>query len=916
MYRTMNSYSYISNAHPSFIEALYKDFQQQPNSVDAAWRSFFEGFEFAIQYNPADAINRTDTVVTITPQQISNELKAYQLIKAYRDRGHLIATTNPLKNRRDRKPHLNLSDFGLTEQHLSQNFSVGSQVGLPNATLAQIIDHLKTIYCHNIGLEYAYLTEPHIIQWLRERFENRPVNSYGFSHDKKMRILQKLTDSATFEQFLHTRFVGQKRFSLEGGEATVPGLDSIITYSADLGVKEVVIGMAHRGRLNILANIMGKSYKNILNEFEGNTPSNFTMGSGDVKYHLGYSSLIKTPSDKEVYLKLTPNPSHLEAVNPVVEGFARAKADLIYDHNYDQILPILIHGDAAVAGQGIVYEVLQMSKLDGYYTGGTIHFVINNQIGFTTDFDDARSSDYCTSLAAMVKAPVLHVNGDDVEAVVFVCELAAAYRQEFNGDIFIDMVCYRKYGHNEGDDPQYTQPQMFELIKNHKNPRELYVDVLMKGGEVEAQAAEAMNKTFWEQLQDDLITVRQNQLPYLYQEPELAWKSLRRSTEDDFEQSPITGISPEQFQQIINGISTIPDDFHSLKKAQRQIVDNLKQITENQYLNWATAELSAYASVLLSGSNVRMSGQDVKRGTFSHRHAVLFDEKDNSQYNRLNHIAEKQGKFLIYNSLLSEYAVLGFEYGYAMASPETLTIWEAQFGDFSNGAQIIIDQFLSSAESKWQRMNGIVLLLPHGYEGQGPEHSSARMERYLQLCSENNMVVANITTPANLFHALRRQQVRPFRKPLIIMSPKSMLRQYASNTNDILGETRFQEVIADTIVDPAKVTRVALCSGKIAHELTLYRQEKQLEHVAIVRLEQLYPIAQQQLKAALEKYPKAELTWVQEEPANAGAWWHINHHLSQYHFRYIGRPAAASPATGFAKKHAAEQRALTESVFE
>ncbi|MBL7787893.1 MAG: 2-oxoglutarate dehydrogenase E1 component [Chitinophagales bacterium] len=911
----MNSYSYISNAHPSFIEALYKDFQQQPNSVDAAWRSFFEGFEFAIQYNPSEASNGTATIATITPQQTSNELKAYQLIKAYRDRGHLIATTNPLKNRRDRKPHLDLSDFGLTEEQLNQSFSVGSQIGLPNATLAQIIERLKAIYCRNIGLEYGYLTEPHIIQWLRERFENRPANSYSFSHDKKMRILQKLTDSATFEQFLHTRFVGQKRFSLEGGESTVPGLDAIITYSADLGVKEVVIGMAHRGRLNILANIMGKSYKNILNEFEGNTPSDFTMGSGDVKYHLGYSSLIKTPSDKEVYLKLTPNPSHLEAVNPVVEGFARAKADLIYDHNYDQILPILIHGDAAVAGQGIVYEVLQMSKLDGYYTGGTIHFVINNQIGFTTDFDDARSSDYCTSLAAMVKAPVLHVNGDDVEAVVFVCELAAAYRQEFNGDIFIDMVCYRKYGHNEGDDPQYTQPQMFELIKNHKNPRELYVDILMKGGEVEAQAAEAMNKDFWEQLQGDLIAVRQNQLPYLYQEPELAWKSLRRSTTEDFEQSPITGISSEQFQQIINGISAIPDDFHSLKKAQRQIVDNLKQITENQYLNWATAELSAYASVLLSGSNVRMSGQDVKRGTFSHRHAVLFDEKDNSQYNRLNHIAEKQGKFLIYNSLLSEYAVLGFEYGYAMASPETLTIWEAQFGDFSNGAQIIIDQFLSSAESKWQRMNGIVLLLPHGYEGQGPEHSSARMERYLQLCAENNIVVANITTPANLFHALRRQQVRPFRKPLIIMSPKSMLRQYASNTNDILGETRFQEIIADNTVNPAKVTRVALCSGKIAHELTLYRQEKQLEHVAIVRLEQLYPIAQQQLKVALEKYPKAELTWVQEEPANAGAWWHINHHLSQYHFRYIGRPAAASPATGFAKKHAAEQRALVEAVF-
>lgn len=914
----MNSYSYISNAHPSYIDALYRDYQTDANSVDAQWRTFFEGFEFAATYENGIQNSGNETTSAANPTTLSKELKVFSLINGYRQRGHLLAQTNPVRQRRDRHPHLDLADYGLTDADLSQTFTVGAEIGLPNSTLSQIIDRLNTLYCGSIGIEYGYVTDPEAHQWLKERFENR-VAGYGFSAKQKMRILQKLNGSVVFERFLHQKFVGQKRFSLEGGETTIPAIDAIISRAATNNVQEVVIGMAHRGRLNALVNIMGKSYSNVFTEFEGDVPQNSTMGSGDVKYHLGYSSLMETASGKQIYVKLAPNPSHLEASDPVVEGFTRAKIDVVYEQNADKILPILIHGDSAVAGQGVVYEILQMSQLEGYYTGGTIHFIINNQIGFTTNFEDARSADYSTSLAAMIKAPVFHVNGDDVEAVIFVCELATDYRQKFNTDVFVDMVCYRKYGHNESDDPQYTQPTLYKLIANLKNPRDLYSEMLAQRGEIDAQIAQKMDKEFWQQLQTDLDLTKQKQLPYTYQEPELAWKALRRSEPSDFDQSPITGLDKEMVNQLAEGLSNIPADFHPLQKAQRQIEQNRKTMRDNKTLNWAAAELMAYGSLLLEGKNVRLSGQDVKRGTFSHRHAVLFDENTAKEYNRLSNLAENQGKFLIYNSFLSEYAVLGFEYGYSLASPEALTIWEAQFGDFANGAQIIIDQFIASSESKWQRMSGIVLLLPHGYEGQGPEHSSARLERFLQLCAEDNMYVTNITEPANLFHALRRQQHRPFRKPLIAMTPKSMLRVYESSIFDIMDDTRFREILDDNTIENTnikKVRRVVLCSGKIWHDLQKHRTENHIKDVALVRLEQIYPIARKQLDDIIARYPKkAELVWVQEEPANAGAWSFISLHLPDLKLRYIGRLASASTATGFTKKHAAEQADIIQQTF-
>ncbi|HVG17019.1 MAG TPA: 2-oxoglutarate dehydrogenase E1 component, partial [Chitinophagaceae bacterium] len=671
--------------------------------------------------------------------------------------------------------NLELNNFGLSEQDLSQTFTAGQFVGLGSTTLQKIVDKLQKVYTEHIGIEYQYVLKQNRVEWLEKEIET--TLQADLPIEKKRRILSKLNEGVIFEKFLHTKYIGQKRFSLEGGETTIAALDTIINVAADYGVQEVVIGMAHRGRLNVLANILGKTYEQIFSEFEGTAIPDQTMGSGDVKYHLGFSSEIDTTGGKKINLKLAPNPSHLEAVNPVVLGYCRAKADVLYKSEFDSVLPILIHGDASVAGQGIVYEILQMSNLKGYYNGGTIHFVINNQIGFTTDFDDARSSDYSTSIAATVQAPVLHVNGDDPEAVVKCVEIATRYRQEFNADIFIDMVCYRRHGHNEGDDPKFTQPQLYSLIDKHANPREEYVQYLLKSGTHDAQnLAKEMEQKFWEDLQERLDEIKQNPLPYKFQQPELWWKSLRRANADDFDQSPITAISKDVFKNLFDGLMKWPEGFRPLRKVEKLLQDKQKLFEAEQKIDWATGELLAYSSLLVEGKDVRMSGQDVKRGTFSHRHAVIYDETNNKEHNRLNGLKEGQGQFRIYNSLLSEYAVLGFEYGYAMANPSALVLWEAQFGDFGNGAQIIIDQFICSAEQKWQRMNGIVMLLPHGYEGQGPEHSSARLERFLQLCAELNMIITNITTSANFFHALRRQLAWPFRKPLINFSPKANLR--------------------------------------------------------------------------------------------------------------------------------------------
>jgi 2-oxoglutarate dehydrogenase E1 component len=916
----MKDFSYITNSHPAFIEETYKAFVQDPSAVDPDLKKFFEGFDFAVSNGHAGTGAATSSAATPTASGSGidwlKEINVYRLILGYRNRGHLLSTTNPIRPRKDRQANLDLSYFGLSELDLAQTFQAGKFVGLGATSLKNILTHLQTCYTSSVGAEFKYISNKEKVSFLIAEMETNfkaPIHL-----DKKKHILEKLNQGVIFEKFLHTKYIGQKRFSLEGGESTIAALDAIINTAASHDVQEVVIGMAHRGRLNVLANIMGKTYEQIFSEFEGTAIIDQTMGSGDVKYHMGYGSEINTPDGKKIHLKLAPNPSHLEAVDPVVLGFARAKADVLDQSAFDKYLPILIHGDASVAGQGIVYEVLQMSNLRGYHTGGTIHFVINNQIGFTTDFDDARSADYCTSVAAMVQAPVLHVNGDDAEAVVKCAEIATRYRQKFNSDIFIDMVCYRKHGHNEGDDPKYTQPQLYALIDKHQNPRETYTQFLIQNGEPEAQAlAKDMEKKFWADLQERLDEVKQHPLPYKYQAPELAWQNMGKATDADFQSSPVTAVTQERFNLLFERLMQFPQDFKPLKKVEKLLQEKIKLMEAEQKVDWATAELMAYGSLLIDGNIVRMSGQDVQRGTFSHRHAVIRDEQTNKGHNRLNHFTEGQEKFRIYNSLLSEYGVLGFEYGYAMANPNALVIWEAQFGDFCNGAQTMIDQFIVAGEQKWQRQNGLVMLLPHGYEGQGPEHSSARLERFLQMAAELNIVVTNITSAANLFHALRRQLTWNFRKPMIVFSPKANLRNPGtySKVEEFL-QGGFKEVLDDEFVqDAAGVKKVLFCTGKIYFELAEKQAKENRQDIAIVRLEQIYPLAQDQLNAVHKKYSKATWFWVQEEPQNMGAASFLKMNLHTINFGVISRSASASTATGYAKVHAAEQLEVIETAF-
>jgi len=914
----MNNYSYVFNAHPSFIDSMYKKYIEDANSVEEGWRVFFEGFEFGGKSENGHGSNGIAVNGQAT-QKLTDSIKefgALSIIQGFRSRGHLLSTTNPIRDRRDRKPHLDIGDYGFTEADLSKTFKAGEEIGLSNATLSEIIERCKEIYAGNIGFEYAHIENRAKRVWLREKIESRNLKGgFGLALDKKKRILERLNGAVIFEKFLHTKYIGQKRFSLEGGESTIAALDAIINKGAEDKVEEVIIGMAHRGRLNVLANIMGKTYEHIFNEFEGNSIPDQSFGDGDVKYHMGYSSQVDTPAKKKVHLKLAPNPSHLEAVNPVVEGFSRAKADILYESDYDRILPILIHGDAAIAGQGVVYETVQMSQLEGYYTGGTMHFVINNQIGFTTDFDDARSSTYSTAAASLVQAPVFHVNGDDPEAVVFACELATEYRQKFNNDVFIDMVCYRRHGHNEGDDPKFTQPEMYNFINNHPNPRDLYVKRLIERGEVEQQMAESLEKDFWNLLQDRLNLVKEKELPYTYQAPEKAWQNLRRAEEKDFDNSPDTGIAKARVEKILNHIAKPPAGLNALSKDNR-LLKNTNKLLDAKNLDWAMAELLAYGSILMDEKDVRMSGQDVKRGTFSHRHAIFNDVKNFEEFNRLHGLSDSQGKFRIFNSLLSEFAVLGFEYGYSLANPHTLVIWEAQFGDFYNGAQSMFDQFVSAAESKWQRMSGLVMLLPHGMEGQGPEHSSARLERFLQMTAELNFTVVNMTTPANLFHALRRQLAREFRKPLIVMSPKSMLRHplAISNIEEFTKGHSFQEVIDDPEANKS-AKRLLLCTGKLYYDLLKEKQEQKLKDVAIVRIEQLYPFPEKKINAIFDKYSKAEKFWVQEESANMGAWDYLLRYWRKIDIELISRSATASPATGFKKVHDKQQAELIQRAL-
>ncbi len=905
----MDKYSYISNADSSYTDQLYENYKKDPNSVDVTWQKFFEGYDFS-QQRYGDQPVAAGEGISIKETQVRT------LIHAYRSRGHLKSRTNPVRERRDHKVSLEHTSYGLTDADLDTEFDVGAEIGLGRATLRKIVEKLKTVYLGPIGFEYSYIRNQELFDWFIQKCE-KEYYTYSPSGEEKKSILAKLNEAVVFENFLHTKFLGQKRFSLEGGETTIPALQTIINTAAAMGVKEVVIGMAHRGRLNVLSNILGKTYEQIFTEFEGNVSPDLTMGDGDVKYHLGYASVINTPSGNKIYVKLTPNPSHLEVVDSLVLGYTRGQIDDEHKGALTKAMAILLHGDAAVAGQGIVYELVQMSGLEGYTTGGTIHFVINNQVGFTTDYEDARTAIYCTDVAKIIDAPVLHVNGDDAEAVTFCSQLAVEYRQKFGKDIFIDMLCYRRHGHNESDEPKFTQPKLYNLIAKHPNPREVYVKKLIERGDVDAALADEMDKGFRNQLQDRLNEVKQKPLPYKPQKLEEEWEKMERAKPGDFEKSPATSVTQATLDKVGKALTTIPQNFKALKQIEKLLKDRKAAFFEDKVLGWAEAELLAYGSLLAEGTPVRMSGQDVKRGTFSHRHAYFFDANTNEPYCGIDHVQEGQEKFHIFNSLLSEFGVLGFEYGYAMSNPHALVIWEAQFGDFVNGAQVMIDQFISSAESKWQRMNGLVMLLPHGYEGQGPEHSSCRPERFLQLAAEYNMIVANPSTAANLFHLLRRQVAWTFRKPCIVFSPKSLLRHpsVASPVKEFISGV-FQEVIDDSSVVAKDVKRVVLCSGKIFYDLLDVQTKRKVKDAAVVRIEQLYPFPENQILAVFKKYKGAKVLWVQEEPANMGPLSFIQRMMPKQPIEFISRKPSASPATGYSKVHKAEQEKIVNQAFE
>lgn len=913
-----SSLSYLNNANAAYIDSLYQNYQQDPESVEFGWQKFFEGFDFGRSGQPA--ITQNANAVAGDNEHFLKEINVLNMINGYRTRGHLFTKTNPVRERRKYTPGKELETFGLSDADLSTVFNAGVEVGLGPAKLSDIRDLLEQTYCQSIGAEYRYMRDPGKIAWFEERME-RSRNTPHFSIEEKKQLLKKLNEAVVFESFLGTKFLGQKRFSLEGAESLIPALDSVIEKGSKLGIEEFVIGMAHRGRLNVLANILQKSYKSIFSEFEGKGFDEAEPFGGDVKYHLGYSTDVETVSGKKVHLSLCPNPSHLEAVDPVAEGITRSKIDFKYKGDYQKIAPILIHGDASVAGQGIIYEVLQMSKLEGYRTGGTVHLVINNQIGFTTNYKDARSSTYCTDIAKTVLSPVFHVNGDDVEALTYAINMAMEYRQAFKEDVFIDILCYRRYGHNESDEPKFTQPLLYKAIESHPNPKEIYNQKLVSEGSVDAELAKQMEKDFRALLQEKLNESKSEE-KFSEVKPIFAgaWKGLRLAADKDFLTSPDTSVSTEELEMIGKKITELPQDKKFFKKIEKLFQDRQKMVNETKTFDWAMGELLAYGTLLNEGNCVRLSGEDVKRGTFSHRHAVLTLDDSEEEYVPLRNISDHQASFNIYNSHLSEYGVLGFDYGYALANPTALTIWEAQFGDFVNGAQIIIDQYLVSAETKWQRGNGLVLLLPHGYEGQGPEHSSARIERFMELCAENNIQVANCTTPANFFHILRRQLKHEFRKPLVVFTPKSLLRnpQCVSNISDFTNG-KFHEVIDDVFVDAEQVKRVLFCTGKVYYDLLEKQQADQRKDVAIVRLEQLYPTPILQMQKIKSKYSNAESwIWVQEEPENMGAWPYLCRKLrrTELELDVISRKESSSTATGYSKQHAAQQLYLIGKAFE
>lgn len=902
----MDKFSFFSNADTAYIENLYKQYLADPESIDESWQRFFQGFEFS-RMSYGDTKSKSIT----TP----DEFKVINLIDDYRKRGHLFTKTNPVRTRRTYTPTLDIENYGLTKEDLNKNFEAGTEIGIGNAPLHKIIEHLEATYCQSIGVEYNYIRNVEIEEWLRKRMEStRNTPKYSAAYRKM--ILRKLGQAVFMEKFLHKRFPGQKRFSLEGVEALIPALHAVIEKGATLGASEFEIGMAHRGRLNVLANIMGKPMVDIFNEFSNKQYEDETL-MGDVKYHLGYNTKRTTLSGKEIEITLAANPSHLEAVGSIVQGMSRAEIDLHYNGDTDKIVPIIIHGDASVAGQGIVYELVQMSELRGYRVGGTIHLVTNNQVGFTTNYLDARSSTYCTDIAKIIQSPIFHVNADDIEAVVYTIELAMEFREKFDKDVFIDLLGYRKYGHNEGDEPRFTQPVLYKIIETHPDPWTIYSKKLEEKGVITAEESakirDEINQTLEDQLKESEKLDKAHYKTFLSEK----WKNIRYATENDFIQSPETGVPYNLLHEIGEKITHLPDDKPFNKKLIKLMQDRNKMIQPNGHIDWAMGELLAYGTLVNEGYAVRVSGQDSERGTFSHRHAVLTIEDSEEKYVPLHTLNSDKAKFSIYNSLLSEYAVLGFEYGYSLVNPDTLTIWEAQFGDFFNGAQIIIDQYLTAAEDKWRVMSNLVLYLPHGYEGQGPEHSSGRMERFLVLAADNNIQVVNCTTPGNLFHLLRRQIHRPFRKPLVLFTPKSLLRHPACiSPIEDLTKGGFREVIDDDQAVSSKVSRVVFTSGKVYYDLIEEREKIKADNVAIIRIEQIYPWPAEQISAIVEKYSAAaRFLWVQEEPANMGAWPFILRHYKENNLLLVARPESGSPATGSPQLHKLRQRKIIEKAF-
>lgn len=906
----MDRFSFLNAAHTEFFAQLYDQYLENPDSVEPSWRSFFQGFDFGmetyseennVQYTREVASTASSSKGTVDSAQISQQLQkefsVVKLIEGYRTRGHLFTKTNPVRDRRTFSPNLDLENFGLSSADMNTVFDAAKLLGMPPASLSQIIDHLTAVYCQHIGVEYMYIRNPKIIQWIQEKL-NVNDNKPNFTNDQKIGILNKLNQAVSFENFLHTKYVGQKRFSLEGGESIIPALDALIERAAEKGVEQFVMGMAHRGRLNVLANIFGKSTQDIFGEFDGKDYDQEYF-DGDVKYHLGLTADKITSTGKKININLAPNPSHLETVGAVIEGITRAKQDKYFENDFSKVLPIAVHGDAAIAGQGILYEIIQMAQLDGYKTGGTIHIVINNQVGFTTNYLDARSSTYCTDVAKVTLSPVLHVNADKAEAVVHAMQFALDFRMEFGRDVFIDLLGYRKYGHNEGDEPRFTQPVLYKIISKHKNPRDIYAEKLLAQGVIDAGHVKKIEKEYKDDLDQNLEASRKKDLTIITPFMQNEWNGFEQVSDDVMLKKVNTKVEKSTLDSIIKTVSNLPSDKKFINKITK-IVNDRQTVYDNNAIDWGTAETLAYGTLLTEGYDIRISGQDVERGTFSHRHAVVKVEDSEEEVVLLNEIENKKGNFRIFNSFLSEYGVLGFDYGYALANPNALTIWEAQFGDFSNGAQIMIDQYISCGEDKWNNQNGLVMLLPHGYEGQGAEHSSARMERYLQLCGRHNMYIADCTTPANFFHLLRRQMKTTFRKPLVVFSPKSLLRDpRCVSTVEELTNGEFQETIDDTTVNKKDVKSLVFCTGKFYYDITAERENNGRKDVAVVRIEQLFPLPVEQLKAIIAQYPNADdYVWAQEEPKNMGAYTFMLANFDLVKWRLASLKAYSAPAAG------------------